>query len=119
MVPETDHIVEIFIKITIVGRRNYNNRGNNRNYRSNYRDNSRSSNRNSYRDGNRYNHRSNYRGDDSNQAMAIEAKIAVDLGTETGGIGVAPEKVLNPGVVPKTDMKVESRVEMTLGIGTG
>ena len=53
------------------------------------------------------------------KAMAAEAKIAVDLGTEMGGIGVAPEKVLNLGAVPKTDMKVEGRVEMTLGIGTG
>ena len=51
--------------------------------------------------------------------MAIEAKIMVDLGTETGGIGVAPEKVLNLEAVPKTDTKVEGRVEMTLGIGTG
>ena len=51
--------------------------------------------------------------------MVIEAKIMVDLGTETGGIGVVPEKVLNLGVVPKTDMRVEGRVEMTLGTGTG
>ena len=51
--------------------------------------------------------------------MVIEAKIAVDLGTEVGEIGVAPEKVLYLGVVPKTDTKVEGRVEMTLGIGTG
>ena len=51
--------------------------------------------------------------------MAIEAKITVDLGTETEEIGVAPEKVLNVGAVPKTDTKVEDRVEMTLGLGTG
>ena len=51
--------------------------------------------------------------------MVIEAKIVVDLGTETGETGVAPEKVLNLGAVPKTDMKVEGRVEMTPGIGTG
>ena len=51
--------------------------------------------------------------------MVIEAKITVDLGTETGGIGVAPQKVFNLGAVPKTDMRVECRVEMTLGIGTG
>ena len=51
--------------------------------------------------------------------MVIEAKITVCLGTEIGEIGVAPEKVLNLGVVPKTDMRVEGRVEMTLGIGTG
>ena len=37
--------------------------------------------------------------------MAIEVKIVVDLGTETGGIGVAPESVLNLGAVPKTDTK--------------
>ena len=51
--------------------------------------------------------------------MVIEAKIGVDLGTEIGEIGVTPEKVLNLGAVPKTDTKVEDRVEMTLGIGTG
>ena len=51
--------------------------------------------------------------------MVIEAKIAVDLGTEIGGIGVAPERVPNLGAVPKTGMRVEGRVEMTLGIGTG
>ena len=39
--------------------------------------------------------------------MAVEAKIVVDLRTETEGIGVAPEIVLNLGVVPKTDMKAE------------
>ena len=51
--------------------------------------------------------------------MVIEAKITVDLGTETEEIGVAPEKVLNLGETPKADMKVEDRVEMTLGLGTG
>ena len=49
--------------------------------------------------------------------MAIEAKIMVDLGT--GGIGVVPGKVLNLGEAPNSDAKVEGRVEMTLGIGTG
>ena len=53
------------------------------------------------------------------QDMVIEAKIEVDLGTETGEIGVVPERVLNLGVAPKTDTKVEDRVEMTLGLGTG
>ena len=53
------------------------------------------------------------------KGMVIEAKITVDLGTETEEIGVAPEKVLNLGVAPKTDMKVEDRAEMTLGLGTG
>ena len=51
--------------------------------------------------------------------MVIEAKIGVDLGTEIGETGVAPEKVLNLGAVPKIDMKVEDRVDTTLGIGTG
>ena len=48
----------------------------------------------------------------------IEAKIAVDLGTETEEIGVAPEKVLNLGTAPKTGMKVGDRVEMIPGLGT-
>ena len=48
----------------------------------------------------------------------IEAKITVDLGTETKEIEVAPEKVLNLGVVHKTGMKVEDRVEMIPGLGT-
>ena len=51
--------------------------------------------------------------------MVIEAKITVDLGTETGEIGVPPKKVLNLGAAPKTDTKVEDGVEMTLGLGTG
>ena len=53
------------------------------------------------------------------KGMVIETKIMVDLGTEIGGIGVVPGKVPNPGVDPKTDMKVEGRVEMTPEIGTG
>ena len=53
------------------------------------------------------------------KGMVIEIKITVDLGTETGGIGVAPGKVPNPGVDPKTDMKVEGRVGMIPEIGTG
>ena len=48
----------------------------------------------------------------------IEAKIAVDLGTETEETGVAPEKVLNLGAVPKTGTKVGDRVEMIPGLGT-
>ena len=48
----------------------------------------------------------------------IEAKIMVDIGTETEGIGVAPEKVFNLGVAPKTDTKVEDRVEMRPELGT-
>ena len=50
--------------------------------------------------------------------MVIEAKITVDLGTETEEIGVAPEKVFNLGAAPKTDTKVEDRVEMIPGLGT-
>ena len=53
------------------------------------------------------------------KGVVIEAKITVDLGTEIGGIGVAPKKVPNPGAVPKTDMKLEGRVEMIPEIGTG
>ena len=51
--------------------------------------------------------------------MVIEAKIAVDLGTETEEIGVATEKVLNLGAPLKTDTKVGDRVEMTLQLGIG
>ena len=53
------------------------------------------------------------------KGMVIEVKITVDLGTEIGGIVVAPGKVPNPGVDPKTDTKVEGRVEMIPDIGTG
>ena len=51
--------------------------------------------------------------------MVIEVKIAVDLGTETGGIGVVPGKVPNPGADPKIDMIVEGRVGTIPEIGTG
>ena len=51
--------------------------------------------------------------------MVIEVKITVDLGTEIGGIRVAPGKVPNPGAVPKTDTKVEGRVDTIPEIGTG
>ena len=47
------------------------------------------------------------------KGMAIGTKIAVDLGTEMEGIEAAPGRVPNPGVVPKTDMRVEGRVEKT------
>ena len=50
--------------------------------------------------------------------MVIEAKIAVDLGTETEEIEVAPEKGLNQGAAPKTGTKAEDRVEMIPGLGT-
>ena len=53
------------------------------------------------------------------KGMVIEFKIMIDLGTEIGGIGVAPGKVPNPGVVPKTDTKVEGRVENIPEIGIG
>ena len=53
------------------------------------------------------------------KGMVIEVKITVGLETETGGIGVAPGKVPNPGAVPKTDTKVEGRVETIPEIGTG
>ena len=48
----------------------------------------------------------------------IEAKIMVDLGTETEEIEVVPEKVLNLGAAPKTGTMVEDRVEMIPGLGT-
>ena len=53
------------------------------------------------------------------KGMVIEVKIVVDLGTEIGGIEVAPGKVPNPGAVPKIDTKVEGRVETIPEIGTG
>ena len=53
------------------------------------------------------------------KGMVIEVKITVDLGTETGEIGVVPGKVSNPGADPKTDMIVEGRIEMIPEIGTG
>ena len=52
------------------------------------------------------------------KGTVIEAKIVVDLGTETEEIEVAPEKVLNLGVVHKTGTKVEDTVEMIPGLGT-
>ena len=55
------------------------------------------------------------------KGMITETKIMVDLGIEIeiGGIGVAPEKAPTPEAVPKTDTKVEGRVEILLEIGTG
>ena len=53
------------------------------------------------------------------KGMKTEIKIAVDLGTEIGGIEAAPEKALTPEAVPKTDTKVEGRVEIILETGTG
>ena len=51
--------------------------------------------------------------------MKTEINITVDLGTEIGGIESAPEKALTPEAVPKTDTKVEGRVEIMLETGTG
>ena len=53
------------------------------------------------------------------KGMITEIKIMVDLGTEIGGIEAAPEKALTPEAVPKTDTKVEGRVEIILETGTG
>ena len=53
------------------------------------------------------------------KGIKTEIKIAVDPGIEIGGIEAAPEKALTPEVVPKTDMKVEARVEIILETGTG
>ena len=55
--------------------------------------------------------------------MVTEIRTAVDPGREIeiGGIGLAPEKVPNPGAVvdPKTEMRLGDRVEIILEIGTG
>ena len=53
------------------------------------------------------------------KGMTIGTKITVDLGTEMEGIETAPGRVPNPGVVPKTDMRIEGKVETTTEIGTG
>ena len=53
------------------------------------------------------------------KGMITEIKIMVYLGIEIGGIEVVPEKALTPEAVPKTDMKVEGRVEIILETGTG
>ena len=51
--------------------------------------------------------------------MAIGTKMAVDLGTEMEEIEAVPGRVPNPGVVPKTDMRIEGKVGKTTEIGTG
>ena len=51
--------------------------------------------------------------------MAIGTKIVVDLGTEMEEIEAVPGRVPNPGAVPKTDLRIEGRVEITTEIGTG
>ena len=53
------------------------------------------------------------------KGMAIGPKITVDLGTKMEEVEVAPGRVPNPRAVPKTDMRVEGRVETTTEIGTG
>ena len=55
------------------------------------------------------------------KGMVIETKITADIEIEIeiGGIGVAPEKAPNPEAVPKTDTRIEGRVEMIPEIGTG
>ena len=56
------------------------------------------------------------------KGMVTETRTAADPGIEIeiGGIGVAPEKVLNPeaAVDPKTAMRVGCRVGMIPEIGT-
>ena len=53
--------------------------------------------------------------------MVIETKITLDLGIEIeiGGIGVAPKKAPTKEAVPKTDTRIEGRVEMIPEIETG
>ena len=55
------------------------------------------------------------------KGMVIETKTMADPGIEIeiGGIGIAPEKAPNPEAVPKIDMGIEGRVEMTTETGTG
>ena len=55
------------------------------------------------------------------KGMVTETKIAADLGIEIeiGGIGAAPEKAPNPEAFPKIDTRVEGRVGIIPGIGTG
>ena len=55
------------------------------------------------------------------KGMVIETKIVAGLGIEIeiGGIGIAPGKAPNPEAVPKTDMRIEGRVEMIPDIETG
>ena len=50
---------------------------------------------------------------------AIGTKIMVDLGTEMEEIEAVPGRVPNLGAVPKTDMRIEGKVEITTEIGTG
>ena len=53
------------------------------------------------------------------KGMAIGTKIAVGTGIEMEGTEAFPGKVSNPGMVPKTDTRIEGRVETMTEIGTG
>ena len=53
------------------------------------------------------------------KGMVIGTKITVDLGTDMEGIEAAPGRVPNPGVVPRTDMRIEGKVEATTEMETG
>ena len=51
------------------------------------------------------------------KGMAIGTKIAVGPGIEMEGTEAVPGKVPNPGMVHKTDMRIEGRVETTTETG--
>ena len=51
------------------------------------------------------------------KGMAIGTKIAVGPGIEMEGTEAVPGKVTNPGMVHKTDMRIEGRVETTTETG--
>ena len=55
------------------------------------------------------------------KGMVMETRTMADPGIEIeiGGIAVAPKKAPNPEAVPKIDTRIEGRVEMIPGIGTG
>ena len=53
------------------------------------------------------------------KGTTTEIKITKGLGTEMEEIGAAPGRVSSPGAVQITGTRVEGRVEMTTGIGTG
>ena len=51
--------------------------------------------------------------------MAVGTKIMVDLGTDMEEVEAVPGRVPNLGAVPKTDTRIESKVEITTEIGAG
>ena len=55
------------------------------------------------------------------KGMETEIRTTVDPEIEIGKVGLAPEKVPNPGAVvdPNTNMKIGDKVEMIPEIGTG